>query len=167
MRRPISSSDELYGARRGGAGLSISISTTTTNQGPGNAVASTLRFYLSGDALLDANDTPIGTRGRARAQCRHVVHGDIAVDVPVNTPPGLYYVFDKADADDVVNETSESTTGPCASCSSGPILRDGAERAGGGLAGIRRRRVRAPSTIAAAAAPARPRRATTSRPTCS
>ena len=92
----------------GGAGLPLSIGTTTANRGPGNAVGSTTRFYLSGDALLDARDQSIGTLSVPALAAGASFSATSTVTVPAETAPGFYYVFGQADADAIVNETSET-----------------------------------------------------------
>src|SRR6185436_8416472 len=52
----------LNGPATAGAGLTISVSDTTRNQGGGSAAASTTSFYLSTDATLDGSDILIGSR---------------------------------------------------------------------------------------------------------
>ena len=42
---------------KGGAGLAIAVSDTTTNKGAGDVAASTTRFYLSKNSTLDTTDT--------------------------------------------------------------------------------------------------------------
>ena len=45
-----------------GAGVAFAVTDSTTDQGAGNAGASTTRFYLSANYLLDATDTPLQGR---------------------------------------------------------------------------------------------------------
>jgi subtilisin family serine protease len=98
----------LTSATFAGAGLPLSIAVVTTNQGPGNAVASTARFYLSNNALLDTADAAIGVLAVPALTAGASFSATSSVSIPVNTPPGLYYLFVKSDADDVVNETSDN-----------------------------------------------------------
>ena len=52
----------LSGPTTAGSGQSILVSDTTTNQGSGQADASTTRFYLSDNFGLDAQDVDLGSR---------------------------------------------------------------------------------------------------------
>ena len=107
-RRPICVLSSFTAPAVGGAGLPLSIGTTTANRGPGNAVGSTTRFYLSGDALLDARDQSIGTLSVPALAAGASFSATSTVTVPAETAPGFYYVFGQADADAIVNETSDT-----------------------------------------------------------
>ncbi len=91
----------------GGAGLSITIADTTRNQGVGMAIATTTRYYLSTDAVLDAGDVVLGSRAVPALAAGASDTGSLTVTIPAATTAGLYYVFAKADALDVVSEVSE------------------------------------------------------------
>ena len=91
----------------GGAGLPMALSSTTTNRGPGNAVASSTRFYLSSDAVPDTTDRVLGTLAVPTLSAGASFSASSTFTVPADTPAGLYYLFATADADGAVNETSE------------------------------------------------------------
>ena len=93
----------------GGAGQAISVSDTTRNQaGAGPAPASTTRFYLSRDPVLDGSDTPIGSRAVGVLQPGGSSPTVSNVTIPAGTPPGAWYIIAKADGDNVIPETSET-----------------------------------------------------------
>src|SRR4029453_3610144 len=45
---------------KGGAGVTITVTDTTSNQGGATASASVTRFYLSSNSILDGTDMPLG-----------------------------------------------------------------------------------------------------------
>jgi subtilisin family serine protease len=106
----------------GGAGVPMAISSTTTNRGPGNAVASSTRFYLSSDAVLDTADRSLGAQAVPALPTGASFTASSSFTVPVDTPAGLFYLFGKADADDVVNETSDSNNSGLRQVFIGPDL---------------------------------------------
>jgi subtilisin family serine protease len=92
----------------GGAGGTVVVTETTKNQGAGRSLATTTRYFLSRNTLLDASDTLL--------EPGHVVPGLLAggvstasttVAIPSSTEAGQYFVLAKADADGVETETSE------------------------------------------------------------
>jgi subtilase family serine protease/subtilisin family serine protease len=90
-----------------GAGLAITLSDTTKNQGAGTAAASTTTYYLSANAVLDSGDVVLGSRAVPALGSGVSDAGSLAVTIPAGTATGTYYVFAKADAGEVVSETSE------------------------------------------------------------
>ena len=90
----------------GGAGLQISISDTTKNTGAGEIEASVTHFYLSPNAVLSASDTPLGTRAVGVLAANQASAGVTPVTIPPGTPVGLYYLFAKADGDDLVSRNA-------------------------------------------------------------
>ncbi|PYR94200.1 MAG: hypothetical protein DMF84_06530 [Acidobacteria bacterium] len=106
-----------------GAGLQITVSDTIMNRGPGNAVASTTRFYLSSNAPLDANDRLlVNTQSVPALTAGAAYSASLSLDIPADTATGLYYLFVKADADDAVNEASESNNTSSRTLFIGPDL---------------------------------------------
>ena len=93
----------------GGAGQTIGVKDTTRSQsGAGPAPASTTRFYLSPDAVLDASDTPIGSRPVGELQPGDSIAMASNVTIPAGTSPGTWYIIAKADGDNAIPETSET-----------------------------------------------------------
>ncbi|MBI2412057.1 MAG: hypothetical protein HYV24_02460, partial [Deltaproteobacteria bacterium] len=103
-------------------GVSTSVPTTITNQGPGAAttvIVSYIKFYLSADSTLDGSDTLLsGSRminfslaGGASSS------GNTNVTIPVSTAAGTYYVIAKADADNSNPESNEDNN----TAVSGPV----------------------------------------------
>ena len=90
------------------AGSTILISDTTTNRGAGSVSASTTRFYLSTDAVLQNSDTLL-PGGRSVPDLAPGVSssGSTMVAIPSTLAPGTYFLFAKADADNAVAETQE------------------------------------------------------------
>ena len=91
----------------GGAGLPITFTDTTKNQGAGAAVASTTAYYLSTNSVLDAGDVALGSRSVAALAPGPTDTGSVTVTIPAGTATGTYYVFAMADAAGVVGEVSE------------------------------------------------------------
>ena len=106
----------------GGAGLQISISDTTKNTGAGEIEASVTHFYLSPNAVLSASDTPLGTRAVGVLAANQASTGVTPVTIPTGTPVGSYYLFAKADGDDLVSETQEGNNRVVRSFTIGPDL---------------------------------------------
>jgi subtilase family serine protease len=91
------------------AGGIMSVTDTVTNQGAGLAAASTTRFYLSKNALLDASDVLLSP-GRAVPTVDAATSntGTTSVTVPAGTAPGAYILLAKTDGDNVVGESLET-----------------------------------------------------------
>ena len=90
------------------AGAVITVSDTTRNQGTTAAGASTTRYYLSLDVVVDGSDAVLGSRFVPALSSGASSTGSVAVTIPAQTAPGVYYILAKADADGVVIETRES-----------------------------------------------------------
>src|SRR5262249_13149378 len=106
----------------GGAGLAITVSDTTKNQGAGSAAASTTSYYLSADAVLDPSDVLLGSRAVAPLAPGATDSGSITVTIPAGTGAGTFYVFAKADSADVVSETAETNNTSSRTLQIGPDL---------------------------------------------
>jgi subtilase family serine protease len=92
----------------GGTGP-ISVNDTTRNQaGTGSAPASTTRFYLSSNVILDTGDPQIGFRSVGVLQPGGSSSLSSIVTIPAGTAPGTWYIIAKTDADDTVPESNET-----------------------------------------------------------
>jgi subtilase family serine protease len=91
-----------------GAGASILVSDTTTNQGAGGAASSATRFYLSTNYSLDAADTPLQARAVGALAPGQASSGSTLVTLPSGLAPGTYYLFALADAGGEVAEAQET-----------------------------------------------------------
>jgi subtilase family serine protease len=92
-----------------GVGATITVTSTTRNFGGVSASASTTRFYLSADAVLDAADNALGSRAIGiLAPQTGASTGSTALTIPVGTAAGAYFLIARADADGVVVEMDET-----------------------------------------------------------
>ena len=91
-----------------GAGLPLTVSDTTKNQGSGTTPATTTSYYLSADASVDSSDVLLGSRTVAALAAGASDTGSATLTIPAGTASGSYYIIAKADAGGVVSETSES-----------------------------------------------------------
>src|SRR5438132_1081313 len=91
----------------GGAGMTLTITDTTRNQGGGAADASTTGFYLSASTVLDASAVLLGSRAVPDREGGAEGSGSTTVAIPAGTATGNYYIIDKADANNVVAETNK------------------------------------------------------------
>ncbi len=105
-----------------GAGSSLAVTDTTKNQGSGTAGASTTRFYLSTNSVLDASDTALGERSVPALGPGVSSSGSTTVMIPGSTGAGTYYVLARADADKTVSETQEANNGNYGFVQIGPDL---------------------------------------------
>lgn len=94
---------------RAGAGATITVSHTTANQGGGPATATVTRFYLSANAVLDGSDVLlVGADPVPDLAAGATDAGSTLLTIPTATASATYYIIAKADADNVVLETSET-----------------------------------------------------------
>ena len=106
-----------------GAGTSIVVGDTTTNQGSGAVGSSTTRFYLSENTQLDTSDVLLaGGRAVPELGAGSGNTGTITVAIPAGVPTGSYFLIAKADADGVVAETQEGNNTRLRSVAIGPDL---------------------------------------------
>jgi subtilase family serine protease len=113
----------LVAPTRGGAGLSITVTDTVTNQGVGASAESTTRFYLSNDYSLSTSDLLLdGSRTVPGLDTGGTNSGSTVVTIPSSVAPGSYILFAKADGSGVVVETSESNNTRWATLQIGPDL---------------------------------------------
>jgi subtilase family serine protease/subtilisin family serine protease len=104
------------------AGDAVTVTDTVRNQGGGPAEASTLRFYLSTDATLDAADAGLGSRAVPTLAVGASHNGSTSVTIPAGTTPGLWYVLAVADGDQAVVESDETNNLAARSIQIGPDL---------------------------------------------
>ncbi|MBI3030250.1 MAG: S8 family serine peptidase [Candidatus Rokubacteria bacterium] len=91
----------------GGAGAALTVSDTTKNQGGGAAGASTTKFYLSTNNVLDGSDVLLGSRGVPGLAAGVSSSATTTVTIPAGTATGNYYLIAQADGDSGVAESQE------------------------------------------------------------
>jgi cysteine-rich repeat protein len=91
-----------------GAGKNISIGDTTKNNGPGAALASTTKFYLSVNNILDGGDTLLGSRAVPALAANASSLGNTSVTIPTNKPSGNYFIIAMADDPNAIVEANEN-----------------------------------------------------------
>jgi subtilase family serine protease len=105
------------------AGSTISVSVTTKNAGIGSADPSTTRFFLSTNAVFEPTDEVLQNAQAVPALAPGtLLTSSITVGIPSDLPAGAYYLIAKADADDVLLESSESNNTYARGFSVGPDL---------------------------------------------
>ncbi len=93
----------------GAPASNITVTDTTANQGGGPATESQTRFYLSTNATFDAGDTLLsGARTIPPLAGGANSTGTSTVTLPADLGPGTYYLIARADADQLVAETTET-----------------------------------------------------------
>jgi subtilase family serine protease len=90
------------------AGANILVSDTTVNQGGEAAPASSTRFFLSANVLLDAADTPLQARSMGALAPGASSSGSTSVTIPAGTVSGSYYLFAQADGSTSIPEPNEA-----------------------------------------------------------
>ena len=106
-----------------GAGLPITVTDTTRNQGGGIAAfATNTRFYLSVNSTLDASDVLLGSRAIPALAPSASDSGSVTLTIPAGTATGAYFLIAKADGDDTLLETSETNNTLYRSLNIGPDL---------------------------------------------
>jgi subtilase family serine protease len=96
------------GPSKGGAGLTIDVADTVANQGAGAAAASTVRFYISPNVLLDAKATLLAAgRTVPGLQPGQTSSGTTTLTVPASMLAGSYFLIAVADGDGLVAEAQE------------------------------------------------------------
>jgi subtilase family serine protease len=138
-----------------GAGLPMALSVTIKNQGPGTAVPTTTRFYLSTSWTLGPSAIVLdGVQAVPSLAPGATSAASVTVNVPSGLAAAVYYLFAKADADNVESESAESNntllrlvwigpdlvvtslTGPSAAAAGATIVvTDTVKNQGGGAAG--------------------------------
>ncbi len=108
---------------KAGAGTSIVVADTTTNQGAGSVGGSTTRFYLSANFQLDASDVLLtGARPFPHWAPAPAVRARRRWRFRRTSTTGSYFLIAKADADGVVAETQEGNNTTGRSVAIGPDL---------------------------------------------
>ena len=91
-----------------GAGVTISVTDTTFNSGPGPSTPSSTAFYLSVNTLRDATDVLIGSRAVPALAAGAGDTASTDLQIPSDTATRTYYVLAVADADGTNAETKET-----------------------------------------------------------
>jgi subtilase family serine protease len=89
-----------------GSGATVYLSDTTKNRGAGSAAASTTRFFLSADEVLDAGDLELGARAVQDLAPLAYQSGTTTVVIPA-LPAGRYWLIAYADGMQQVVESNE------------------------------------------------------------
>lgn len=105
-----------------GAGMTMSVTDTTRNQGTGPSGASATSVYLSNNSTLSADDQHLGSREVPGLAVGTSSIGTTSVAVPSEVTPGTYYIVAKADGPGTWIETSELNNVRVASIRIGPDL---------------------------------------------
>jgi hypothetical protein len=92
----------------GGAGSSITVSTTVKNQGGSAAGASTTKFYLSTNASFGTGDVLIGSRAVPSLAAGASHSATTSLLIPAGTGAGSYFLLAVSDATQVVIEAKET-----------------------------------------------------------
>jgi subtilase family serine protease/subtilisin family serine protease len=92
----------------GGGGQDITITDTTKNQGGDAAGPSRTQYFLSTDTAFSASDVLLGSRGVPSLLAGAGSSGSVTVMIPAGTAVGNWYIIAKADAEEIVPETSET-----------------------------------------------------------
>jgi subtilisin family serine protease/subtilase family serine protease len=100
-----------------GAGMTISVTDATKNQGPGAAPPSSTGFYLSTNLTVGAGDVFLGSRDAGELAVGVTGTGSVSVQIPAGTAAGVYYVVGTADWNNTVAEATETNNDRA----SGPI----------------------------------------------
>ena len=105
-----------------GCGKSITLTSTTKNSGPGDAAASTTRFYLSTDNELNGSDIALGEGAISAMAAGTTTSGSVSIIIPGGLSSGTYYILAQADADKAVSELNETNNVTARSIQLGPDL---------------------------------------------
>jgi subtilase family serine protease len=99
------------------------VAETVINQGGGDAVASSVTFYLSSDWIFDAADTPLNPARTVPALINGASSsGSTTLTIPAATPSGVYYIIARVDALNAIAETQEGNNTASYSVRIGPDL---------------------------------------------
>jgi len=105
-----------------GAGQNILITDTTKNIGGGVSDLSLTQFYLSTDNTIDTSDALLGSRSMPALAAGASSYGSTTVTIPEGTASGNWYIVARADAEEIVLETSETNNTYTRSIGIGPDL---------------------------------------------
>ena len=92
----------------GGAGLPITVTDSTSNQGGGSVGATTTKIYLSSNTVFEPGDMLLGARSVPALTAGAASTGPTTITIPATLSVGAYYLIARADADDEAAETSEA-----------------------------------------------------------
>jgi subtilase family serine protease len=93
----------------GGAGLPVTVTDTTRNQGGGSTLLSTTTaFYLSANTTLGTGDVPLGSRTVGALGPNAADTASTTFTIPADTAPGSYYIVASADDLGAVTEISDT-----------------------------------------------------------
>ena len=93
----------------GGAGLPITVTDTTRNQGSGSTfIASTTSFYLSSNSTYGVGDVFLGSRAVGILAPNITSSAPTTFTIPAATVPGSYYIVARADDGGAVPESDEN-----------------------------------------------------------
>jgi subtilase family serine protease len=90
------------------AGISITVTDTTQNQGIDGTPVSLTRYYLSTNAAFDASDLPLGSREVSALAPGLSETGSATLLIPATTLPGTYCIIARSDDADAIAEAQES-----------------------------------------------------------
>jgi subtilisin family serine protease len=107
---------------RGGAGLSLSVSDTTANQGGAPVPATSTTFYLSTNIYVDGGDALLGSRSVPELAPGTGTSASTTLTIPANASSGTFYLIARADTDQAVAEASETNNTFVRSIVIGPDL---------------------------------------------
>jgi subtilase family serine protease len=92
---------------KAGSGATVYVNDTTKNRGAGTAPASSTRFFLSVDGVLDAGDILLGSRAVQPLTNTAYEYGTTPVVIPA-LPAGRYWLIAVADALGQIAESDET-----------------------------------------------------------
>jgi hypothetical protein len=98
----------IYGDTNGWYGQSRSQRVMVANQGSGASGATSLRAYLSQDAVWDAADVPAATVGVPALGPSQSIRVDYTFNLPASWPTRTVYVIAVIDPDNAISETNEA-----------------------------------------------------------
>jgi subtilase family serine protease len=105
-----------------GPGGSITITDTTKNQGGAGSGTSVTQFYLSANSVLDAGDTPLGSRAVPALAAGATSAGSTTVTLPADAGTGTFYILSQADSTNTNAETVETNNVIATAIKIGPDL---------------------------------------------
>ena len=91
-----------------GAGQPVTLRDIIRNDGAGTAPASTMRYFLSTNDILDSQAVFLGSRQVPALPSGVPNTGSTPVTIPAGTATGIYSVFALADATGLVSETNKA-----------------------------------------------------------
>jgi subtilase family serine protease/subtilisin family serine protease len=90
-----------------GAGLPVTVTDTTRNQGAAPSEASSTAFYLSSNPTFDAADVRLGQRAVPALAAGASSTASTTFTLPAGLAAGTWYLVARADGDDLLVETQE------------------------------------------------------------